>query len=112
MNEKIINVGLIIGEDIRTRARIGEIKSLLNPDDCCILDFSLVEFISRSFADELVGLIEDSANKIKIINANAEVESMISIVREGRMHSTYNRFPRGVKVLKNLQELERFFSCL
>lgn len=105
-------MGVTIGCDIRTRARINEISSLMNSEESYVLDFSLVEFISRSFADELINMMEDCKGRISIIGTNKEIESMIAIVKDGRDSVVSKKQSKGVKVLRNLQEVERFFSCL
>lgn len=84
----------------------------MNSEESYVLDFSLVEFISRSFADELINLMEDYNGRISIIGTNKEIESMIAIVKNGRVSVVSKKKSMGVKVLRNLQEVERFFSCL
>lgn len=102
MNKEIINIGLTIGNDIRTRARINEISSLMRLGVFYVLDFSLVDFISRSFADELINLMEDSNNRISVIGTNKEIESMIAIVKNGRNTVISKKQSKGVKDRKSV----------
>lgn len=112
MKKKTVDIGIAIGNDIRTRARINEISHLLKSEELYVLDFSLVSFISRSFADELINLMEDSNGRISITGMNKEVESMIAIVKNGRDTVVTKKQSNGVKVLRTLKEVESFFNCL
>ena len=46
-------------------------------------DFSKVDFISRSFADELLEIMEKKKN-IKIININSDIKKLLSVVKKSR----------------------------
>lgn len=58
------------------------------------LDFSRVIFMSRSFADELLNLVENFAlenKKIKLINLPLAVEKLLNVVKK-----TKKRIEKGV----------------
>lgn len=81
MNNITLNIKSILGSDIRVRSRIFEIVSQMNERANYLLDFSGVEFISRSFADELITMTENANNKISIINTT---QDLLRVVRLGR----------------------------
>ena len=50
------------------------------PSQDVYLDFSKVDFISRSFADELLNIIEEK-RRIKIVNLKPRLEKFFEIVK-------------------------------
>lgn len=58
-----------------------------NRSSAAVLDFSEVLFISRSFADELLNVIEefeDNGKKIYLLNIKPEIKKLISIVKRSK----------------------------
>lgn len=84
--KKLIKLTDIFSEDLYTRSRASELRSYISKDaDTVTLDFEGVNFISRSFADELCNIIDDiKDNAIALLNMNDEVSMMMTKVREGR----------------------------
>lgn len=111
MKNIVLNIVSFLGADIRTRSRIFEIVVRMNDPASYILDLSGVEFISRSFADELISLIEQPNKKISLINASSEVNDLLRVVKSGRnathSESTINM---SVKELSDMKDVELFFS--
>lgn len=83
-----INISKLVTKNIATRQAIDLVKrevfALPNLKNFTIeLDFADVDFISRSFADELINLRKQVKNKnttIEFINTNNEVDNMLKIV--------------------------------
>lgn len=110
MKGKTLIVKDILGNDIRTRARIFELTSRMEDADECVLDFEDVTFISRSFADELISMKDGVSRTIRFINLNDELNTLLQIVERGRK-SKYKLEESGpVIVLNTMQELEGFLA--
>lgn len=110
MNNITLNIKSILGSDIRVRLRIFEIVSQMNERAHYLLDFSGVEFISRSFADELITMTENANNKISIINTTQEVSDLLRVVRLGRGMKYAENKHIGVKNLVSMEDVELFFA--
>lgn len=112
MNSITLQVREILGDDIRTRARIYELTSRMGEYDECILNFEGVNFISRSFADELISMKEGSSHHIDFIKLNDEINTLLKIVKKGR--NTKHEFVSdgNIMYLKTMGELEAFFSMI
>ncbi|MDE7402756.1 MAG: STAS-like domain-containing protein [Muribaculaceae bacterium] len=107
-----IRVTSVIGPDIRTRLffrkHIDDIMSRNNP--YVIFDFSGVEFISRSVADEIFNIQLDY-NRIKIMGLEGDVKKMYEVVRQGRISP--RRYPDSNITtirLHNMEELNNYFG--
>lgn len=109
MKTLTLTVEKILGNDIRTRARIFELTNLMEDAEECLLDFSGVTFISRSFADELISLSESSSRKINIINVNDEINTLLNIVRKGRTLKSQTSHKSNIHILKSMKDVENFF---
>lgn len=109
MNNITLNIKSILGSDIRVRSRIFEIVSQMNERANYLLDFSGVEFISRSFADELITMTENANNKISIINTTQEVSDLLRVVKLGRGMKYTESKHIGVKNLVSMEDVELFF---
>lgn len=102
----------ILGNDIRTRARILDLINAMNDTEECNLDFSGVNFISRSFADELISLLESNSKRICIINTNDEIKTLLHIVKKGRNSKGTPAQEGNIYVLKTMKDLELFFNAI
>jgi hypothetical protein len=95
---------VVTGETLHTRQVASELIQLITTDPCAHieLDFSKVEYISRSFADqfhsEKLALATTSKKTVIVSNANEEVIQMLQTVartqdkvkREGESIPVYN----------------------
>lgn len=82
--KKTIRISELIGTDVRSRSNAEIIRSAIDGETGDIyLDFSNVTFVSRSFADELCTIMDNSKN-IHLDNTIQIVRSMINAVKEGR----------------------------
>ena len=86
---KIIQIAKLLAPIISSRDIIAVLKKkIITAKSSLIeLDFSSVEFISRSAAHELILMKEDLRNKkeISIVNANDAVTQMLRIVAANRI---------------------------
>ncbi len=112
MKKMIIMVEKILGNDIRTRARIFGLTNMMNDTEECVLDFSGVTFISRSFADELISLSEAATGRIQIANTNDEIDALLHIVKKGRTLKTKTQPSQEnrIYVLNSMRDVENFFK--
>lgn len=82
----IISVSSILGPTIHTRQSASILLKAVSSEHCdhIDLDFSEVEYISRSFADEFhsekISLVRSSNKKIIVRNANDKVIKMLQSV--------------------------------
>lgn len=72
--------------DLMIRSRASELLSYINADANEVsIDFDGINFISRSFADELCNIIDDNKDKkFSFVGQIEEVRTMILMVQEGR----------------------------
>lgn len=82
-----IKIAELIGTDIRSRNNAKRILEVINTDDEYTLDFTSVEFMSRSFTDELCNIIDYNNNvTIDEVTMERQIEDIYTIVNRG---STY-----------------------
>jgi GTP1/Obg family GTP-binding protein len=76
----------IYAADLFSRSRVSELLQYINSNtDEIVLDFDGINFISRSFADELCNIMDDNNDKkFVFVGQIAEVQTMISRVQESR----------------------------
>lgn len=75
---------MLIGSEVRSRSNADKIRSVMS--ECCesyVFDFEGVDFVSRSFADELCNIMDEN-QKIRLINETPSVKKMIDTVLSGR----------------------------
>lgn len=85
--EKNIKVLDLLGPDIRSRSNAGAIEKIINElgNAKCVIDMEGVEFISRSFADELLEICKKSFSVI--VNTHGIADTIIKIVNKSRSKS-------------------------
>lgn len=110
--KQTLRIEIIVGDDIRTRARIHEIEKRIHPGYEYMLDFSNVRFISRSFADELLSFIEHSPARIEYVNANREISQMLAIVSNNRNVPHSIAQPDSVVHLNTVKQMMEFFDTI
>ena len=107
---KKIKLSILIAKSIFSRQAIrlikDEIFTFLNYKKTdIILDFNNVDFISRSFADEILELQEQMKKEeisLSLINKNDEIENMLEITSFQRK----NKIRRNIKLKAvNLEEV-------
>lgn len=84
---KTIKIEKILGNNIILRSSIKPLKEKIS-NNTLFLDFEGVDFISRSFADELYSFIENKNIPLEIINTNEVISAIMQAVerthKEGR----------------------------
>lgn len=104
---KTIRIAEQFGIELRSRSNAARIKDLIGKNDETILDMSDVEFISRSFADELCCIIDEF--NVKLNNVSSFVTGMMNIVSAGRKRERIRKTDNSEIVeLENLEELKHF----
>ncbi len=112
--KQIILLKQLFGSDIFARSRSKVLRNIIdNGGDEIILDFDGVNFISRSFCDELFNLESDCQNKsLEYINRNATIVAMMQRVADGRQKERI----RGIQhpkmyVFNDMESLSAFLSA-
>ena len=84
--KQIIKLNTIYSADLYTRSRASELRSCINKDATeVVLDFEGIGFMSRSFADEVCNIVDDSKDiKFEFVNRNCDVEIIMTKVAESR----------------------------
>ncbi len=92
---KIIRPDKIIAKDLTLRESADKLFQVLNSskENKIIIDFSKIEFISRSFADEYLNEKQKTTKSITEKNLKINVKKMISIVEASRKHKRTLAFP-------------------
>ena len=86
----IIILSQELGTDIRSRKSAQIIEKIISSvQDSVIIDFKSVMFISRSFADELLNIINAyKSQEISTTNMCKNVQLMFNTVKESRSKNT------------------------
>ncbi|PDP58412.1 hypothetical protein [Prevotella intermedia] len=93
---KTIKIYEIIGNEVRSRSSIELIRNRMPcNENYFIIDMGNVDFISRSFADELYNLHIDK-KEVHFVNKSDTVEKMLDVVWKGR----------NTKRVRNTEEVE------
>ena len=84
--KQVIRLKDVYSDDLYTRSRASELRACINKDtDIVVFDFDQIGFMSRSFADEVCNIMDDSKYiNFEFINRNDEIEAMMNKVIEGR----------------------------
>lgn len=107
---KIVVVKDILGTEARSRRSIEVVREAIgNKENTFMIDMNGVDFISRSFADELYNLSIDT-HKFRIINKNDNVRRMIEVVWAGRKESR-KRSEEDVEI-QDYKDVDDFFAFL
>lgn len=98
-----------------TRSMAIELSRCLNPvADEVILVFTGIEFLSRSFADEVCNMIDDHAKvDFKWVNCNEVVSNMLSKVKLGRTKERERGLtPPKILQFDSLESLKAFLATI
>lgn len=109
--KKIIKIAELIGSDIRSRQNADHIlNSIGNFSGVVELDFNGVEFISRSFADE-VYTIKENRDNVVLRNMEGIVDSMMSVVSESRTNKRVRKTENAnMKEFSDMESLSAYLS--
>jgi len=112
--QKIIKINLfnLISKNIATRQAIDLVKERIFVQDLentiIELNFAKVNFISRSFADELMNLRKQLAREnilLKFINTNSEVDTILRIVNTQKANKKVRKIDLSNLSVKNLEKI-------
>ena len=110
--KQTIKLKNIYNADLFSRSRASELLSYIKTGaDEVVMDFDGINFISRSFADELCNIIDDNKDKkFSFAGQIEEVRTMISMVQEGRRQER----KRGIAHAKmyEFSDMEKLSSYL
>ena len=112
MKTVVISLVSVVGDDIRTRTRINEIKKIMTPAGDYVLDFLGVRFISRSFADEILSFIDKSRCRIICRNVPDEIHALLEIVRANRNDHRPAHVESTVLHLRDVEQMTAFFEAI
>ncbi|MDR0894237.1 MAG: hypothetical protein LBN06_02900 [Prevotellaceae bacterium] len=116
MENDTIQIAQLIGNELRSRMQANQILTAINEtaSQHIILDFEQVVFVSRSFADELCGILEQvkASKEITLINEEDIVKETLRIVMKHR--NTKRTHETSVKtiVFHNMTELSNYFATI
>lgn len=108
----VISVASIIGVDLRPRSFFRrDIERVSQPlDHNIVLDFTAVQFISRSVADELCEILSEYP-QIEVTGTFGDVKKMFDVVLNSRNSPReYSGNEATVFHLQNQKDMEAFFS--
>lgn len=110
--KKIIKIAELIGVDIRSRQNADHIRnSIDNFSGVVELDFDGVEFISRSFADEVYTLVKENNDNVVLKNMEGIIGSMMSVVSESRTHKRVRKTKNAnMKEFSDMESLSAYLS--
>ena len=110
--KKIIKIAELIGSDIRSRQNADHIRnSIVNYDGVIELDFNGVEFISRSFADEVYTIAKENNDNVELRNMEGIVGSMMSVVSDSRTHKRVRKTENAnIKEFSDMESLSAYLS--
>jgi anti-anti-sigma regulatory factor len=101
----------ILSEDILLRDNAKFIVEQAEKTNDFVLDFSGVNFISRSFADELYSYMEKE-ERIKIINGNDVVKNMMQAVKISHTKKRVFFSDIPVSKLNSEEEMREYFHSV
>ena len=83
-----IKLSSLFDGNISTRAAVSLIDHQMNPKaKKVILNFSNIDFISRSFTHELLRFIDKNDREIELIHIQSQVKTMLKMVKASK-HTT------------------------
>lgn len=109
---RIIKISELIGVDIRSRKNADHIRnSIAGCAGEIEFDFDGVEFISRTFADEVYTIVKENNDNVVLINMEGIVDSMMSVVSEIRTHKRVRKTENAnMKEFSDMESLSAYLS--
>ncbi len=114
--KKIVRLREVLSSDVRSRRNAEAVRNEVVNAECtevCI-DLEGVVFMSRSFTDELLNIVERTeGKKVEIVNAAGDAKAMIDAVSASRKKKrVLNDEESHIIVLRDMQSLEKFFATI
>ncbi len=114
--KNVIKIAELLSTQVRSRSNADILREELNSliSDNPVLDFSDVTFISRSFADELLRIMEELHDKnITLENQTIPVKTMLEIVRANRQKSrVIPHDTEDIQVFNDMKSLSDFLATI
>lgn len=112
MAKRIIKVHDFIGSEGRSRVNVSKLGLRGIPaSDTVVLDFAGVDFLSRSFTDEIISQLEGRSYALE--NTNEIIKNMFKAVVDGRMKSRrHDASNADIKRFDTLVELSRYLNMV
>lgn len=108
--DKIIKIYDHIGSEGRSRSNVQKLGFDAIPEDChVVLDFEGINFLSRSFTDEIITQME--GRSYQMVNLTDDVQKMFQAVINGRnkkrIHETSDK---PILRFKSLVDLSKYLN--
>lgn len=117
--EHTINIQSLLGSDIRSRSGCATIRKAINDTAmqsvAVVIDFTGVVHISRSFADELCEILDNTKtlNHPSVRGMSDTVSIMYRIVSEGRRCKRIRNEAKGdIETFADMESLSKFLSTV
>lgn len=109
--KQVLKIKEELGRELRTRQMMERLSANLLKGDEYLFDFTDVELISRSAADELYNIVQD--NKVEVVGMSEFVQKMYDAVKRGRFMPRQLR-PSGTPVVhcKDMADVDRFLMIM
>jgi len=114
--ETLIKMSELIGSELRSRTEAKKIHNSISlvRNGKIIISFSGVTFISRSFADEFCGIIENVklSKNIEIVDKCNNVEVTLAIVLKNRNNPKNVQESSDTKEFSDMDSLSQFLATI
>lgn len=115
MDSIVINVFQQVGEEARSRINANKLQVKALPVGIhVVLDFEKVQFVSRSFADEMIEQLEERHANFQCVNENCIIHNIIKAVISGRGKERNRTVSDNANIvyLKSVKDMSIFFNSL
>ena len=112
MSNVILKVFDKVGAEARTRSNVVKLNITgLASDSNIIIDFEKVNFISRSFTDELLEQLLEKNISYNAINENDSIKNMIKAVTIGRSKERVRHTSDAeIMTINSMEELAKYLN--
>ena len=112
--KQVINIENFLPETVTSRKAIEALSnsSSISKNTSYVFDFSNIDFISRSFADELLHFIKKNNISVTFVNTNSNVEQIIKAVQKNRSKRNNLFHKIAVTTFTEKEELSNFLSLI
>lgn len=114
--DTLILMSELISSELRSRTEAKKVLNLINSTNHAnvLIDFKNVMSISRSFADEFCGIIENAklTRNISVINKSRTVEIVLSIVENNRNKPKKVSTEGDTKEFSDMKDLSKFLMTV
>lgn len=109
---EVIVIKDFLGTEVRSRIPAKILRTQLCNSNVHVIDMQGVNFISRSFADELYNISHDYSN-IKFLNENNSVKKMMAVVWASRKKKRIRPDDEGtIENLSTMKDLSNFLMTI